>query len=61
LGETSRSVPTTLWLTAGAGEAQRYLALEINPVTGVARLHDPQSDLPGGLTAGTGEPLTPPG
>ena len=61
LGETSRSVPTTLWLTAGAGDARRYLAIEINPVTGVARLHDPQSNLPDGSTGGIDAPSTPPG
>ena len=36
LGATSRTAPTTIWLTAGAATGQRYLPIEINPVTGLA-------------------------
>ncbi|NIL99026.1 MAG: hypothetical protein GTO53_14095 [Planctomycetales bacterium] len=49
LGETAPSGPTIIWLTAGAGDAARYLAIEIHPLTGIARLHDPQRDLPSSL------------
>ncbi|NIL98277.1 MAG: hypothetical protein GTO62_14395, partial [Planctomycetales bacterium] len=45
-GETSRSVPTTLWLSAGAGDAAHHLPLTIDPVTGVVRLGDPQGERP---------------
>jgi Tfp pilus assembly protein FimT len=41
LGATTSAAATTIWLTAGAGAAQRYLALQINPVTGLATCATP--------------------
>ena len=35
LGQTTRSDPTMIWLTAGIGGDQRYIALQVNPVTGL--------------------------
>ncbi len=46
LGETTRSDVTTLWLTAGSGDAKRYLAIEIDPVTGSARVQNPTGTSP---------------
>jgi type II secretory pathway pseudopilin PulG len=46
LGETTRSETTTLWLTAGAEPVRRYLAVEIDPVTGLTRVGQPQSEPP---------------
>jgi len=36
VGGTSSAQPTVIWLTAGAGGAQRFLAVRVNPVTGLA-------------------------
>jgi prepilin-type N-terminal cleavage/methylation domain-containing protein len=36
LGATSQSVGTTVWLTAGSGSSQRYLAVRVDPATGIA-------------------------
>ncbi len=35
LGETARTQSTLVWLTAGAGAETRYLAVRINPITGL--------------------------
>jgi prepilin-type N-terminal cleavage/methylation domain-containing protein len=35
LGETARPQSTLVWLVAGAGDETRYLAVRINPVTGL--------------------------
>jgi prepilin-type N-terminal cleavage/methylation domain-containing protein len=35
LGETTRAEPTLVWLAAGSGTATRYLAVRVNPVTGL--------------------------
>ena len=36
LGATSQTAGTTIWLSAGAGASERYLAVRIDPVTGLA-------------------------
>jgi prepilin-type N-terminal cleavage/methylation domain-containing protein len=36
LGATGGSVGTTVWLSAGAGDSQRYVAVRIDPTTGIA-------------------------
>ncbi|REJ66643.1 MAG: hypothetical protein DWQ31_14390 [Planctomycetota bacterium] len=40
LGETSRSAETFLTLTAGDGDARRFVTLTINPVTGLVDFGD---------------------
>ncbi len=36
LGETTRSGDTRIWLSAGNGNAKRYIRLLVNPITGLA-------------------------
>jgi type II secretory pathway pseudopilin PulG len=38
LGQTTRADPTKIWLTAGGGDDKRYIALEVNPVTGLVQI-----------------------
>jgi len=38
LGQTTLADPTTIWLTAGSGDQQRYVALEVSPVTGLVQV-----------------------
>lgn len=38
LGQTTRSGVTLIWLAAGEGAAQRYLAISVHPVTGLASI-----------------------
>lgn len=52
LGETSRAETTVIWLTAGSGSHARYIAISINPVTGIATLGELQSTPPQGAGAG---------
>lgn len=40
LGQTSRSEPTVIWLTAGLSRAARYLPLTIDPITGLVTVGD---------------------
>jgi len=40
LGETTRSGETTIWLSAGKGDAERYISVTVNPVTGLATVGD---------------------
>ncbi|MEN6450444.1 MAG: prepilin-type N-terminal cleavage/methylation domain-containing protein [Thermoguttaceae bacterium] len=40
LGQTIRTEATTVWLAAGAGDRMRYIAVEVNPATGIARAGD---------------------
>jgi len=37
LGQLTSGRPTTIWLTAGSGNEQRYITLEIDAVTGIVR------------------------
>src|SRR5438034_1025220 len=46
LGATTSAAPTTIWLTAGAGTAQRYVAIQVNPVTGLATCATPSATAP---------------
>jgi hypothetical protein len=38
LGETTRSSPTTVWLTIGSDAEARYVSLTVDPITGLTRL-----------------------
>jgi hypothetical protein len=38
LGQTTRSEPTTIWLSAGAANNRRYIALTIDAVTGLVEI-----------------------
>ena len=42
-GETSNAAATTIWLTAGTGSAQRYIAVTVDPVSGLAWVGDLQA------------------
>jgi prepilin-type N-terminal cleavage/methylation domain-containing protein len=46
LGETSTDEDVVVWLTAGEAEAQRYIALRINHVTGLVTVEPLQSAVP---------------
>jgi hypothetical protein len=35
LGETTRTQPTLIWLTAGSGTGTRYLSVRVHPITGL--------------------------
>ena len=39
LGGTTAVDPTAIWLTSGAGPAQRYISISVNPVTGLASVN----------------------
>ncbi len=51
LGETTRAETTIFWLASGAANARRYLAIEINPVTGLATAGQLTADVPAALSA----------
>ncbi len=38
LGQTTELVPTIIWLSAGGGPARRFIAVHLNPATGVATI-----------------------
>jgi type II secretory pathway pseudopilin PulG len=46
LGQSQRSEPTRIWLAAGAAAARRYLAVDVNPITGLAAIGQFQTELP---------------
>jgi Tfp pilus assembly protein FimT len=46
LGATTSAAETTIWLTAGSGAAQRYIAVNVNPVTGLATRQTPTATAP---------------
>lgn len=51
LGATTRSDPTVIWLSAGAGAAQRFISVSVNPVTGLADIGEfTGSGPPAGVT-----------
>jgi len=52
LGQTTQTETTVIWLTAGAGAAQRYISLQINPVTGLVSVGAILKALPSGLPGG---------
>jgi prepilin-type N-terminal cleavage/methylation domain-containing protein len=39
LGSTTRPDPTVIWLSAGVGNAQRFISVSVNPVTGLATVN----------------------
>lgn len=52
-GQTTQVDETAIWLTAGAADAQRYIWVRVNPVTGLATVEDLQTGAPpAALTAG---------
>ena len=46
LGSTQRAAETQIWLTAGVGKQQRFLSVDVNPVTGLATLGQMQATTP---------------
>ncbi len=46
LGETTRSGETMIWLSAGKGDAERYIWVQVNPITGLATVGDFNGDGP---------------
>ncbi len=49
LGETTRPEPTVIWLACSSGADCRYLALTIDPVTGLVSIGNVQSTPPPGI------------
>lgn len=65
LGNTSRTDETVVWLTSGSGDAQRYVAVRVNPVTGLVSVDAIQASSPSSTdgsssTGSTTPPLPPP-
>jgi prepilin-type N-terminal cleavage/methylation domain-containing protein len=46
LGETANPEATVIWLTVGTGDAQRYIAVLVDPVTGLTWIGDLQAEGP---------------
>lgn len=46
LGQTTRSVPTRVWLACGSGDEQLYIYLQVDPVTGLVDPGELQSAAP---------------
>lgn len=40
LGGTTSADATAIWLVAGAGDAQRFISVSVNPVTGLASVNE---------------------
>ena len=51
LGESTRSEETVIWLTAGRGTARRFLAVRVNPITGLTWVEGFQAETPAAVTA----------
>jgi hypothetical protein len=51
LGATGQTVGTSVWLTAGAAGSQRYLAIRIDPTTGLVTVDEITATAP--ATAGS--------
>jgi prepilin-type N-terminal cleavage/methylation domain-containing protein len=49
LGSLTRSETTFVWLKAGEGSERLYLAVEVDPVTGLATVMETQSATPAGI------------
>ncbi|HRX80492.1 MAG TPA: prepilin-type N-terminal cleavage/methylation domain-containing protein [Pirellulaceae bacterium] len=45
-GETTRSLRTTIWLAAGQRKGQRFIGIEIDPITGFASIGRVQTAVP---------------
>lgn len=55
LGNTSRTDETVVWLTSGAGGAQRWVAVRVNPATGLVSIDEIQAASPdAGGASGSG-------
>lgn len=46
LGETTRADGTTLWISSGQGDVQRYISVAMDPITGLAWIGDVQAAAP---------------
>ena len=46
LGETTRTLRTTIWLSAGARGERKFIGIEIDPVTGLASIGTVQTSVP---------------
>jgi Tfp pilus assembly protein FimT len=51
LGETTRTLRTTIWLSAGARNEWKFIGIEIDPITGLASIGTLQTTAPETLTA----------
>lgn len=60
LGETTSANETIVWLTAGRFAERRYIAVTIDPITGMAWVGDVTATLPPGLTNPDAAGTTPP-
>jgi type II secretory pathway pseudopilin PulG len=50
LGSVTRSDPTAVWLACGQGAKRLYVAVEVDPVTGLATVGEIQTARPTGIT-----------
>ena len=46
LGSTTRAEPTVIWLSAGEGAATLYMSIEVDPIVGLTRMTDIQTESP---------------
>lgn len=55
-GDTTQTTTTSIWLTNGTGNVQRYVPITVNPVTGLAAIGSVTSVPPtsGGTSGGSG-------
>lgn len=60
LGNTSRTDETVVWLTSGAGTAQRYVTVRVNPVTGLVSVDSIQATSPSASGSTNGASPSPP-
>lgn len=60
LGNTSRTDETVVWLQSGAGAARRWVAVRVNPVTGLATVDGITAVSPDGTSSSTVEGTAPP-
>jgi len=51
VGSTSIPEPTLIWLTAGQGSTRRYIAVRVNPATGIAEIDPLTAVAPTSLAA----------
>jgi hypothetical protein len=54
LGGTSTSFSSVVWLACGFDDNQRYIPIEVNPVTGLASVGSLVTELPGGTAVALG-------
>lgn len=60
LGETTSANETIVWLTAGRFADRRYIAVTVDPITGLAWVGDMTATLPNGVSNPDGASSTPP-